>query len=151
MGDSTRRKILKAGAAATVLASTPSVLAQQAAPPTAGLFYQRGPVRIHYREEGAGVPLLLIAGGGLNSTIASLASPFNPIPGRCDRSCARIGPRDEHDLRPRDRRRYAPVRTLSLQCWSALAMRAPQCAHDHLMVIVRVVEMAADLLQVEPT
>src|SRR5687767_15944288 len=45
-------------------------------------FYERGPVRIHYEESGAGFPLLLIPGGGLNSTIAGLAgagSPFNPI------------------------------------------------------------------------
>ena len=44
-------------------------------------FYERGPVRIHYEETGSGFPLLLIAGGGLNSTIAGLksGSPFNPI------------------------------------------------------------------------
>jgi pimeloyl-ACP methyl ester carboxylesterase len=44
-------------------------------------FYERGPVRIYYEEAGAGVPLLLIAGGGLNSTIAGLkrGDPFNPI------------------------------------------------------------------------
>src|SRR5436853_2794837 len=43
-------------------------------------FYERGPVRIHYEEAGSGFPLLLIAGGGLNSTISGLANPFNPIP-----------------------------------------------------------------------
>jgi pimeloyl-ACP methyl ester carboxylesterase len=45
-------------------------------------FYERGPVRIHHEEFGSGFPLLLIPGGGLNSTIAGLAgagSPFNPI------------------------------------------------------------------------
>src|SRR4029077_1825899 len=42
-------------------------------------FYERGPVRIHYEQTGSGFPLLLIAGGGLNSTIAALANPFNPI------------------------------------------------------------------------
>jgi pimeloyl-ACP methyl ester carboxylesterase len=43
--------------------------------------YQKGPVRIHYEEAGSGFPLLLIAGGGLNSTISGLSkgSPFNPI------------------------------------------------------------------------
>ncbi|MEZ5292746.1 MAG: alpha/beta hydrolase [Vicinamibacterales bacterium] len=41
--------------------------------------YERGPVRIHYEEAGRGFPLLLIAGGGLNSTIAALANPFNPM------------------------------------------------------------------------
>jgi len=45
-------------------------------------FYERGPVRIRYEEAGSGFPLLIIAGGGLNSTIAGLAgeqSPYNPI------------------------------------------------------------------------
>jgi pimeloyl-ACP methyl ester carboxylesterase len=39
----------------------------------------KGPVRLHYEEAGSGFPLLIIPGGGLNSTIASLASPFNPM------------------------------------------------------------------------
>ncbi len=42
-------------------------------------FYERGPVRIHYEEAGSGFPLLIIPGGGLNSTLASLGSPFNPM------------------------------------------------------------------------
>jgi len=45
-------------------------------------FYERGDVRIHYEEAGAGFPLLVIPGGGLNSTIAGLdgpLSPFNPM------------------------------------------------------------------------
>jgi len=43
-------------------------------------FYERGSVRIRYEETGSGFPLLLISGGGLNSSIAGLAtSPFNPI------------------------------------------------------------------------
>jgi pimeloyl-ACP methyl ester carboxylesterase len=37
-------------------------------------FYERGAVRIRYEEAGSGFPLLLIAGGGLNSTIAHLAT-----------------------------------------------------------------------------
>ena len=43
--------------------------------------YERGSVRIHYREAGTGYPLLVIPGGGLNATIAGLAtsSPFNPF------------------------------------------------------------------------
>jgi len=42
-------------------------------------FYERGPVRIHYEERGSGFPLLVIPGGGLNSTIAGLDAthPFN--------------------------------------------------------------------------
>ena len=44
-------------------------------------FYEKGPVRIYYEESGSGFPLLLIAGGGLNSTISGLTrgDPFNPI------------------------------------------------------------------------
>ena len=43
-------------------------------------FYEKGDVRIHYQEAGSGFPLLVIPGGGLNSTIAGLANhPFNPI------------------------------------------------------------------------
>jgi pimeloyl-ACP methyl ester carboxylesterase len=44
-------------------------------------FYEKGAVRIRYQEAGSGFPLLMIAGGGLNSTISSLIgmSPFNPI------------------------------------------------------------------------
>ena len=70
--DPTRRKILKTGAAATVVAAAPGVFAQQASSSGTGKFYVRGPVRIHYEESGSGFPLMLIAGGGLNSTIAGL-------------------------------------------------------------------------------
>ena len=43
-------------------------------------FYQKGDVRIHYEEAGSGFPLLVIPGGGLNSTIAGLKThPFNPF------------------------------------------------------------------------
>ena len=45
-------------------------------------FYEKGPVRIRYAEAGAGFPLLIIPGGGLNSTMANLTgptSPFDPI------------------------------------------------------------------------
>jgi pimeloyl-ACP methyl ester carboxylesterase len=77
--DRTRRKILKAGAAATAMAAAPNVFAQQVAKAGAatGSFYEKGPVRIHYEEAGSGFPLLLIAGGGLNSVIAGLKNPFD--------------------------------------------------------------------------
>jgi pimeloyl-ACP methyl ester carboxylesterase len=78
--DPTRRKLLKAGTAATAMAAASRVLAQGGA--SGGSFYEKGPVRIHYEVEGKGFPLLLIAGGGLsNSTIAGLkrGDPFNPI------------------------------------------------------------------------
>jgi len=43
-------------------------------------FYEKGSVRIRYQETGSGFPLLLIAGGGLNSRMAGLPTmPFNPI------------------------------------------------------------------------
>ena len=44
-------------------------------------FYERGPTRIYYEEVGSGFPLLIIPGGGLNSTVASLqrSVPFNPM------------------------------------------------------------------------
>jgi pimeloyl-ACP methyl ester carboxylesterase len=80
MVDSIRRKLLKTGAAATVMAAAPRVLAQQTGQSrAAGSFYEKGPVRIHYQEAGSGFPLLLIAGGGLNSTIAGLTNPFDAI------------------------------------------------------------------------
>jgi pimeloyl-ACP methyl ester carboxylesterase len=44
-------------------------------------FYEKGPVRIYYEEDGSGPPLLLIPGGGLNSTIGGLrrGDPFDAI------------------------------------------------------------------------
>ncbi|HVC56839.1 MAG TPA: alpha/beta hydrolase [Stellaceae bacterium] len=43
-------------------------------------FYQKGDVRIHYEEAGSGSPLLVIPGGGLNSTVEGLKThPFNPF------------------------------------------------------------------------
>jgi pimeloyl-ACP methyl ester carboxylesterase len=56
--------------------------AQQAGQGGAAMsFYEKGAVRIHFEEAGSGFPLLLIAGGGLNSTIPALKnnSPFNAI------------------------------------------------------------------------
>ena len=43
-------------------------------------FYEKGNVRIYYEEAGSGFPLLVIPGGGLNSTVAGLKThPFNPF------------------------------------------------------------------------
>ena len=43
-------------------------------------FYKKGEIRIHYEEVGSGFPLMVIPGGGLNSTVAGLANhPFNPM------------------------------------------------------------------------
>src|SRR6266851_8066189 len=80
--DPIRRNILTTGAAATAVAAAPRVFAQQTGQGgAASRFYEKGAVRIHFEEAGSGFPLLLIAGGGLNSTISNLtrSSPFNPI------------------------------------------------------------------------
>ena len=79
--DPIRRKILVTGAAATAMAAAPRGFAQQTGQAGAAMsFYEKGPIRIHYEEAGSGFPLLLIAGGGLNSTMSRLISaPFNPI------------------------------------------------------------------------
>jgi pimeloyl-ACP methyl ester carboxylesterase len=42
-------------------------------------FFEKGGVRIHYEEAGKGFPLLMIAGGGLNSTIAGLSGSYPPF------------------------------------------------------------------------
>jgi pimeloyl-ACP methyl ester carboxylesterase len=80
--DPIRRKILKSGAAAAAVATAPRVFAHPIGQEEAGMsFYEKGPIRIHYEEVGSGFPLLLIAGGGLNSTLSGLkrGDPFNPI------------------------------------------------------------------------
>src|SRR5712691_424270 len=80
--DRIRRKILAAGAAATAMAAAPRAFGEQTGQGGAAMsVYEKGPVRIHYEEAGSGFRLLLIAGGGLNSTISGLTrgDPFNPI------------------------------------------------------------------------
>jgi pimeloyl-ACP methyl ester carboxylesterase len=82
--DPIRRSILATGVAATAVATAGTRLFAQATGQggTAVGFYEKGAVRIHFEEAGSGFPLLVIAGGGLNSTIAGLsgsASPFNPM------------------------------------------------------------------------
>src|SRR6202171_1034641 len=83
MIDKIRRTILATGAAVTAMAAAPRVFAQQTG--QGGVtthFFEKGPVRIHYETAGSGFPLLLIAGGGLNSTMAGLPrGPFDPIAG----------------------------------------------------------------------
>jgi pimeloyl-ACP methyl ester carboxylesterase len=82
MMDPIRRNMLATGAAATVLAAAPRALAQADAASAATMStYERGPVRVRYTETGSGPPLLIIPGGGLNSTIAALThgAPFDPF------------------------------------------------------------------------
>jgi pimeloyl-ACP methyl ester carboxylesterase len=77
--DPIRRKILATGVGAAAMAAAPQIFAQSGQD-GAGRVYEKGPVRIRYDEVGSGFPLLLIAGGGLNSVMAGLPrSPFDPI------------------------------------------------------------------------
>src|SRR5215472_11472333 len=76
---STRRTVLAAGAVAAATAAAPRVFAQQTGAPRTGKFFEKGAVRIYYEEAGSGFPLMLIPGGGLNSTIAGLQGG-NPFP-----------------------------------------------------------------------
>src|SRR5579864_6475656 len=78
--DLIRRKILATGAAATAMAAARRMFGQQTGKGVGAMsFYEKGSVRIHYEEAGSGFPLLLIAGGGLNSTISGLTNPFDAI------------------------------------------------------------------------
>jgi pimeloyl-ACP methyl ester carboxylesterase len=79
--DTRRRQLLTTGAAAAAGAAVPRALAQQAGKGAAMPIYQRGDVRIHYQEAGSGFPLLVIPGGGLNSSISFLTerAPFNAM------------------------------------------------------------------------
>jgi pimeloyl-ACP methyl ester carboxylesterase len=80
--DTTRRTLLTTGAAVAAAAAASRVVAQQAATNgDAATFYERGEVRIHYREAGSGFPLLLLPGGGLNATISffGAGAPFNAL------------------------------------------------------------------------
>src|SRR5215207_5672018 len=75
----TRRDLLRTGAAMAAAAAASRALAQ---PSGGGTFYEKGEVRIRYLDTGGpGFPLLIIPGGGLNSTIAGLINshPFNAI------------------------------------------------------------------------
>jgi len=79
--DKLRRILLKTGAAVTAMAAAPRAFAQQTAQADDSTTYRRGEVRINFEQAGSGYPLLLIPGGGLNSTIAGLkrGDPFDAI------------------------------------------------------------------------
>src|ERR1700754_4713206 len=82
--DPIRRNILATGVAATAVAAAPvHLFAQQTGQGETNMGrFEKGAVRIHFEEAGSGFPLLVIAGGGLNSTISGLtgsSSPFNPM------------------------------------------------------------------------
>ena len=44
-------------------------------------FFEKGKVKIHYEEAGSGFPLLILPGGGLNSTLGFFTStaPFHAM------------------------------------------------------------------------
>jgi pimeloyl-ACP methyl ester carboxylesterase len=80
--DRKRRTLLTTGAAAAAAAAAPRAFAQQTGKgKTAMPFYQKGDVRIHFQEAGSGFPLLIIPGGGMNSSISFLTerAPFNAM------------------------------------------------------------------------
>jgi pimeloyl-ACP methyl ester carboxylesterase len=81
--DPIRRTILATGVAATAVATAGSRLFAEQTRQGGGAMglYEKGDVRIHFEEAGSGFPVLVIPGGGLNSTIAGLdkSSPFNPM------------------------------------------------------------------------
>ena len=79
----TRRTLLTTGAAVAAAAAS-GVFSQHAQPVVArarepaGKFYLNGDVSIYYEDLGRGFPLLVLPGGGLNSTTRKLAEPFDP-------------------------------------------------------------------------
>ena len=80
--DTTRRDLLKKGAVVAAAAATTRAFGQSTGGSSGGPFYEKGDVRIRYLDTGgAGFPLLVIPGGGLNSTISGLirSHPFNAI------------------------------------------------------------------------
>ncbi|HMI13965.1 MAG TPA: alpha/beta fold hydrolase [Bradyrhizobium sp.] len=80
MIDSIRRTILTTGAAATAMAAAPRLFAQPTEQGAAAMgTYEKGGVRIHFEEAGSGFPLLLIAGGGLNSSISGITGSYPPF------------------------------------------------------------------------
>ena len=80
--DSTRRTLLATGAAAAAVAAAGRAFAQGGQADAGTAFYERGDVRIRYNDTGSGFPLLLIAGGGLNSVLSYFfdgRAPFDAI------------------------------------------------------------------------
>jgi pimeloyl-ACP methyl ester carboxylesterase len=62
--------------------------------------YEKGPVRIRYEETGAGFPLLIVPGGGLNATIGYVTgtAPFDAMAELADRHrCICLDLRNAYD------------------------------------------------------
>lgn len=80
--DTTRRNLLTTGAAVAAATAAPKAFAQQPAKaPPGKQFFQKGNVRICYQETGSGFPVMVIHGGGQNSTIdwGATGAPFNSM------------------------------------------------------------------------
>jgi pimeloyl-ACP methyl ester carboxylesterase len=79
--DLKRRALIAGGAAVAATAAVPRVFGLQPGSGGKGELYEKGPVRIYYEQAGSGFPLMLLPGGGLNSTIAFFTgnAPFNAI------------------------------------------------------------------------
>ena len=80
--DSVRRSILATGATVTAIGVAQRVFSQHISQGGEAMpAYEKGNIHIYYEEAGSGLPLMLIPGGGLNSTIAGLkrGDPFPAI------------------------------------------------------------------------
>src|ERR1700730_13047371 len=77
----TRRTILAARAAAAATAALPRAFAQQESKGRTGKFCDKGSGRVYYEDACSGFPLMLLPGGGLNSSISFSTgnSPFNAV------------------------------------------------------------------------
>jgi pimeloyl-ACP methyl ester carboxylesterase len=78
--DKKRRKLLTTSAAAAAMAATPRAFSQSAEKGKPSMaFYEKSKVRIHFQDVGSGFPLLVLPGGGQNSTISFMSerAPFN--------------------------------------------------------------------------
>ena len=78
--DPIRRKILTTGAAATAMAAAPRMFAQQTGQGgTAMSFYEKGPVRIHYRGGRFRLPVVAHRRRGIELDDLRPDQSFNPI------------------------------------------------------------------------
>jgi pimeloyl-ACP methyl ester carboxylesterase len=78
--DRTRRGILATVAATAAAGAAGRTIAQQEPTDVGHSFYERGGVRIRYRETGSGFPVLVVPGGGLNSRMAGWPNyPINAM------------------------------------------------------------------------
>ena len=72
MMDRMRRKLLEKSAVATVASVAPRMFARSTSQDRTTSSLEQDGVHLHYEERGEGFPLLVVPGGGLNSTVAGL-------------------------------------------------------------------------------